>query len=231
GVRAQKSENALQAYNFRSAECRLGKLLIENFLKRSGRSFSWERLGDLLQKPHNYTYSDLDKLAQESLKEVYSFDELVSELGDRKAIVKILKDCSITPASTYPKLEFFCGKRFRHIISDGWRVEQSRELLLKQDMKKFGECMLKGHQSARDDFDISCQELDELVETALESGSWGSRLTGAGFGGCTVNLTPKRNVDDFVQKMESAYYRDRAGSQDAGIIVTQPSNGAEIVIC
>ncbi|MBN2329312.1 MAG: galactokinase [Candidatus Omnitrophica bacterium] len=231
GVRAQKSENALQAYNFRSAECRLGKLLIDSFLKRSGQSFSWERLGDLLQKPHNYTYSDLDELARRSLKEVYSFDELISELGDKKAAVKILKDCSIGPASTYSKLEFSCGKRFRHIISDGWRVEQSRESLMNQDMKKFGECMLKGHQSARDDFAISCKELNDLVESAMESGSLGSRLTGAGFGGCTINLVPKKKVNNFVKKMESTYYRDRAASQDPRILITQPSNGAEILIC
>jgi galactokinase len=66
--------------------------------------------------------------------------------------------------------------------------------------------MDESHSSCRDDYEISCLELEMLVSIAREHGALGARLTGAGFGGCTVNIVPKDQVDDFIRAVTEEYY-------------------------
>ncbi len=226
GVQAKKTEGALQAYNLRSAECQLAKLLLNNYLDKSGKPISINRLGDLLHPPHSYTYDDLNQLIQHALQDSYDLEEIISILANEKAALDILNDCSI-PADA--NQQFHCGKRYRHIVTDGQRVEQSQDLLLNQDMHSFAKCMRLGHQSARDDFEISCPELDQLVELALQNGAIGARLTGAGFGGSTVNIVHKKQIESFTEKMQSTYYQDQSKPTKNSILITKPSNGAESV--
>ena len=83
-------------------------------------------------------------------------------------------------------------KRCRHIMSDNGRVREARAAMHAGDPVAFGKLMLAGHVSERDDFECSCEEVDFLVETAAaQPGCFGARLTGGGFGGCTVNLVER----------------------------------------
>jgi galactokinase len=97
-------------------------------------------------------------------------------------------------------------RRCRHIISDNGRVREARSAMFNGDPVAFGKLMLAGHASERDDFECSCAEIDFLVDTATTlPGCFGARLTGGGFGGCTVNLVERSQVEAFSTALRSAY--------------------------
>ncbi len=82
-------------------------------------------------------------------------------------------------------------KRARHVITENDRVLSAVQDLEREDFEAFGRLMLASHASLRDDYEVSVPELDVAVEGAMEAGALGARLTGAGFGGCAVALTPE----------------------------------------
>lgn len=94
-------------------------------------------------------------------------------------------------------------RRAKHAVSEIKRTVEAAEALNQGDYKKFGNLMTQSHTSLRDDFNVSCAELDELVEIALSSeGVLGSRMTGGGFGGCTVTLLEKNQVENLIEKIK-----------------------------
>ena len=115
--------------------------------------------------------------------------------------------------------------RCRHIITENVRVEEAAIALAAGDMKRMGELMAEAHASYRDDFAASCPEVDLLVElAAAEPGVIGARLTGGGFGGCTVNLVEAAHAEAFRGDIHAAYL-ERAGI-DAEIYLCQAAAGA-----
>jgi galactokinase len=97
-------------------------------------------------------------------------------------------------------------RRCRHIISENQRVREAREAMFAGDPARLGLVMTAAHASERDDFECSIEEIDFLVDTAVGvNGCYGARLTGGGFGGCTVNLVNTASVDEFVVALTSAY--------------------------
>lgn len=97
-------------------------------------------------------------------------------------------------------------KRARHAVSENERVKQAIQALKDKDMATFGQLMNASHASLRDDYEVSCPELDFLVEHAQQfEGVLGSRMTGAGFGGCTVTLIAKEQVERFTEELGKAY--------------------------
>ncbi|HOT50677.1 MAG TPA: hypothetical protein PLI07_06850, partial [Candidatus Hydrogenedentes bacterium] len=101
---------------------------------------------------------------------------------------------------------FALKARARHQLTEYQRVEAARDAFLADDAETLGELMNASHESCARDYAISCPELDMLVATAREAGALGSRLTGAGFGGCTVSLVAKDRVGDFMKSIQSRYY-------------------------
>ena len=102
-------------------------------------------------------------------------------------------------------------RRARHVISEDARVLAAAEALLAADVRRFGALMCESHDSLRDDFEVSCAELDLLVDLASRAnGVPGARLTGAGFGGCTVNLVRADAIDAFSEQVV-ARYRNETG--------------------
>lgn len=99
-------------------------------------------------------------------------------------------------------------RRCRHIISENGRVRDAREALLGGDAVRLGKLMTAAHASERDDFECSVEEVDFLVDTAVNlPGCYGARLTGGGFGGCTVNLVNARDTDAFITALQDAYLK------------------------
>jgi galactokinase len=97
-------------------------------------------------------------------------------------------------------------RRCRHIITENQRVREAREAMLAGDPERLGKVMTAAHASERDDFECSIAEIDFLVDTAIAlRGCYGARLTGGGFGGCTVNLVNATNVDEFICKLRAAF--------------------------
>jgi galactokinase len=102
-------------------------------------------------------------------------------------------------------------RRCRHIITENKRVREAAEALVAGDPHRLGKVMAAAHASERDDFECSIEEIDFLVEKAIAlHGCYGARLTGGGFGGCTVNLVNAANLDEFVRDLRRAY-QDRFG--------------------
>ena len=105
------------------------------------------------------------------------------------------------------KLSEVLRKRARHVISENGRVLAAVEALQKNDLQVFGDLMKRSHQSLRDDYQVSCKELDLMVEIAqTQTDVLGARMTGGGFGGCTVNLLKtKDSIPKFVEIIGKQY--------------------------
>ncbi len=99
-----------------------------------------------------------------------------------------------------------CRRRAKHAVYENQRTVKAVEALKNNDVKLFGELMNASHVSLRDDYEVTGIELDTLVEEAWKvEGVIGSRMTGAGFGGCTVSLVKDEAVDTFIEKVGAAY--------------------------
>jgi galactokinase len=97
-------------------------------------------------------------------------------------------------------------KRARHVISDSQRVLDFAAASRAKDLREMGRLFIASHRSMQYDYEITSEEIDFLVDTAIKlPGVHGSRMTGGGFGGCTVNLIEPEHVDDFKQQLDSAY--------------------------
>jgi galactokinase len=115
--------------------------------------------------------------------------------------------------------------RAEHVVKEIARVETAVRALRKQDAVLFGGQMYAGHMSLRRLYEVSCKELDILVDAARHiPGCYGARLTGAGFGGCTVNLVDATYADSFAETLR-ADYLEQTGLQ-ADVYVCQASQGA-----
>lgn len=97
-------------------------------------------------------------------------------------------------------------QRAKHIVSENQRVKLGADYLKNGELSKFGELMNQSHDSLRDDYDVSCEALDVLVEITRNSeGVLGSRMTGAGFGGCTVTIIKKDCIESFIESVGKLY--------------------------
>ena len=109
-------------------------------------------------------------------------------------------------------------RRAHHVISENDRTLAAADVLRKQNLARFGELMIASHASLRDDFEVSCPELDLLVDIALGvKGVYGARLTGAGFGGCMVALAETQAADQLIDAIERRYTEATGRQADAYI--------------
>jgi len=109
-------------------------------------------------------------------------------------------------------------------------VHRAERALIDYDLKGFGHLLTESHQSLRDDFEVSCPELDELVEIALRTGAAGARLTGAGLGGCVVALCEERRVNKVLKTLAKRFYATRGfeGRLEDQVFLAEPSAGASV---
>ena len=118
-------------------------------------------------------------------------------------------------------------KRCLHVVEENERVREAEVALKKNDIVSFGKLMNRSHESLRDQYEVSCPELDWLVKRAWETeGVYGSRMTGAGFGGCTVTLIEEKAIPKYEARLE-AY--ERIFSFKPETFVCHPADGAQIV--
>lgn len=116
--------------------------------------------------------------------------------------------------------------RARHVIEEMARVDEGIRCLMVGDKDGFGRLMLASHASLRDLYQVSTPELDLLVEIARDlPGCWGARLTGAGFGGCTVNLIEEQHAAEFIRQLSAEY--TRVAHKSASIYTCRASGGAK----
>ena len=121
--------------------------------------------------------------------------------------IRALRDISPAQFERYAgKLPEVVRKRCRHVVYENQRVLEGAEALRKGDLARFGQLMNESHASLRDDYEVSCRELEVIAEAAQEvEGAYGTRITGAGFGGCTVSLVDEEAVEDFRRHVAEKY--------------------------
>jgi len=118
--------------------------------------------------------------------------------------------------------------RGRHVITDSQRVVDGAAELKSGNVKGFGKLMIEAHASYRDDFAASCVECDTLVRLALAlDGCYGARLTGGGFGGCTVNLVETRVSEQFARGLAEGYQRETGIRPE--VFICELADGAGLV--
>jgi galactokinase len=129
-------------------------------------------------------------------------DAALARLGDEEEIVRLV----------------------RHVVTEDHRVERVVDLLHRGETRAIGPVLTEGHTSLRDDFRISCPELDLVVDTALSAGALGARMTGGGFGGSAIVLTESADVDTLTKATEEAFAA--AGFTTPRVFEAVPSPGA-----
>ncbi len=119
-------------------------------------------------------------------------------------------------------------RRCRHVVGENARVIAAAAALELEDLGTFGQLMGESHRSLRDDYEVSCEELDLMVGIANKAdGIYGARMTGGGFGGCTVNLVQADSVNSFRQTVARGYAE--ATGREPEIYVCSAAQGAERV--
>lgn len=119
-------------------------------------------------------------------------------------------------------------RRCRHVVTENARVIEAGEALEQHDLNRFGKLMRESHVSLRDDYEVSSDELDLMVELAEKiDGVYGARMTGGGFGGSTVNLVREEQADEFRARVAKGY--ERVTGLKPEIYVRSAGNGAEEV--
>jgi galactokinase len=138
-----------------------------------------------------------------------SCEEALIILKNKLPNIEYLSDVNIEDFENFGHLlSEITYKRAKHVIEECNRVNQALESLQKAEIINFGNLMKSGHQSLRDLYEVSIPELDFLVSTASQiEGCFGSRLTGAGFGGCTVSLVANGKSEFFMKRLKNEYFR------------------------
>lgn len=155
-------------------------------------------------------------------------EQAVELLKKYKPEMHSLRD--ITPVELAVYQEFLpneIGKRAEHVVKEIARVHSAVRALELEETRSFGALMYAGHASLRDLYEVSTPELDALVETARSlRGYIGARLTGAGFGGCTINLVEETQAARFIEGLKIGYH-NKTG-QEAVVYLSQASAGASV---
>lgn len=153
-------------------------------------------------------------------------EEAAEAIGKLHPGVKQLRDASLAQLlEARDAMSHEAFLRGRHVITDSGRVLEGVEALRAGDVRQFGALMSSAHVSFRDDFAASCAKCDLLVDLALRlDGCLGSRLTGGGFGGCTVSLVEAEQTESFASTLAAAYLK-RAGVNPQ-VFVCEIADGA-----
>ncbi|KAJ3039954.1 galactokinase [Rhizophlyctis rosea] len=220
-VTANKHVTAPIHYNLRAIECRLASLVLskeldlepsetlrevqEKWAVKEGLDVVKGRELEMLQafggvvmdtlvKEDGYTLEDIGGILGMSVEEIEE---------------KVIRGVEVRAEGGV----FQLFRRAKHVVTEAARVWSFKDVCgLKKGLFKgnllrdLGDLMNASQTSCRDLFNCSCPELDELTTLCRQSGAFGSRLTGAGWGGCTVSLVPARSVSEFIQTLKTKYY-------------------------
>ena len=166
---------------------------------------------------------------RELAQSAYNARRAQCEAGARLMGVAALRDADLERLEAHSaELDPVIHRRCRHVITENARVLAATEALQQGDLATFGRLMDESHRSLRDDYEVSCAELDAMVEAAWEAdGCIGARLTGAGFGGCAVALVAGDRLEAFIDEVSRAY-EQRTGHV-GHLYATRAADGAVVI--
>ncbi|HEY1986699.1 MAG TPA: galactokinase [Terracidiphilus sp.] len=135
-------------------------------------------------------------------------EEAAAVIARHRPEVRFLRDATMEDLANYgAEMSPNALKRARHVISENIRTVAAADALISHDLRELGRLMAEAHKSYSQDFEASCVEADAMVELAQDlPGLIGARLTGGGFGGCTINLVETEYVPQFVQSLGERYH-------------------------
>jgi len=228
----QKAENKYVGVNSGIMDQFASACGVENkLLLLDCRSLNWKTIS----LPENVSIVIADTTVRRKLtsgeynKRRAACEEAVRLLQQDMPNIKSLRDVSVDEFNRLSnKLPEEVEKRARHVVEEIGRSNQAETLLEASDVQSFGKLMNECHVSLRDLYEVSCPELNLMVNLAQAlEGCYGARLTGAGFGGCTVNLVAKESADDFAMSLAKGYEKETRLHPE--IYITRASNGAELL--
>ncbi|KAL8670489.1 MAG: hypothetical protein Q9168_004971 [Polycauliona sp. 1 TL-2023] len=260
-VTSDKHVTAPRCYNLRVVECTLAAEMMAKALALKLQDDSAPLGRSLRGLQHLYhrgdnstkgTVSSPEDFGKHEKTQLETMLSLVSKILDqddgytREEIATALQmsvpDLEEKYMTKFPvdATRFMLGKRARHVFSEALRVIAFKELLQDPNsitradvLPRLGALMNETQQSCREVYECSCPEIDQLCTIARDAGAYGSRLTGAGWGGCTVHLVPKDKVGDVRNALIQKYYRVRDPDiseeklQEA-VIVSEPGQGSVV---
>lgn len=187
-----------------AARAEAGCALLLDFRELTSRSISWPDSTTIVIAYSGVKRSLTDSLYNERVKQCH---EALAMLQQSDAAVGSLRDLSTGHLDwarrVLPQVLF---KRVRHVVTEIERVRSAAELLSTGNLAGFAELLIASHTSLRDDYEVSTPELDRLVSSAMQHPACrGARLTGAGFGGCTVQIVPGAEAEEFMQFLLERY--------------------------
>ncbi len=162
------------------------------------------------------------------------YNQRVNECKEAKEIINnngfnIQELCELKYKDLDQTETFLSGvllQRVRHAITENHRTKKAVQNLIDGDLLSFGALLYESHRSLKNDYEVSCVELDTLVNSFRRNGAIGSRMTGAGFGGCAIALVPKKDIKKIIEKVEKDY--KKIIGYETNIYKVEPSGGPQI---
>ena len=249
-VAADKHVAAPEQYNLRVVECTLAAEVMAAKLGLKLRPDAGPLGSSLRGLQTAYFESsegDGDSDAEQQIKMMVSLsDRILSQIEGytREEIASVLGMSTSALDERFMKRFPVRGERFHllqranHVFTEALRVQSFKKLLKSPPadngnslLPKLGAILNESHASSRDVYVHSCTEIDQMCEIALKTGSYGGRVTGAGWGGCSVHLVPKERVEAVKAAWEESYYRKRDPNISKqklaeAIVVSEPGHGA-----
>lgn len=253
-VTSNKHVTGPVCYNLRVVECSLAAAYLHAVLNKTSSPLPKDSgpLGISLQGFHDAYFKGSSKIIEAQLEELIELTEktLTQDGYTREEIAPVIHlsvpELNERFTSTIPirAEKFKLRQRALHVFSEALRVLQFLSTLqspvsqtsgssTEAFNKKLGDLMNATQDSCRDVYECSCPELDELCTIARKEGSYGSRLTGAGWGGCSVHLVPADKVESVKEAWEKEYYskRDLTDEQkDGAVVVSRPGSGSAVFV-
>ncbi|CAG8970743.1 hypothetical protein HYALB_00001526 [Hymenoscyphus albidus] len=248
-VQSDKQVTGPVCYNLRVVECSLAAAYLNAVLSKSTTPLPKDSgpLGISLNGFHQKYFKDSTESVEEQLAELIEITKstLTQPGYTREEIAPVIgmtvEELNRQFTSTFPvrASHFKLRERALHVFSEALRVLQFMALLsnpssLDESLnQKLGALMNETQDSCREMYECSCPEIDALCSIARKAGSYGSRLTGAGWGGCSVHLVPADKVEAVKKAWEAEYYSTRtltAEQKEASVVVSKPGSGSALLV-
>lgn len=251
-VTSDKAVTAARHYNLRVAEVTLAAVVLAKLFDislnpdSSSLGFSIRNFQEELMKQLGKRDSAEDEQLDVMIDTVK--DKLTQDSYDRKQISEILEiSVSSLEEAYFSKFEvegdtFKLRQRALHVVEEARRVVAFKDTLSsnadkklsKEQLNYLGDLMNKTQDSCRDVYECSCPEIDEICSITRKNGALGSRLTGAGWGGCTVHLVPQDKVEAVTQALKKEYYNKHfpdmsAEKMEGAIVISKPGQGSSLI--
>nr|XP_020645734.1 N-acetylgalactosamine kinase isoform X2 [Pogona vitticeps] len=226
----EMNKAATSHFNIRVMECRLATKLLAK-----SRGLDWKEAEKLqeVQLRLKLSLAEMLEVLEEVLHpEPYSLEEIGQKLGMSPKQLRT----EVLSQNTQDVATFKLYQRAKHVYSEAARVLEFKKICTEAPedaLRRLGDLMNQSHASCRDLYECSCPELDQLVDTCLQFGAVGSRLTGAGWGGCAVSMVPVDKLEGFLAGVKEAYYKhcgQRLAQEESSLFATHPGGGAAVFL-